>query len=238
MGEPLVDEVDDLLTRERRRQDRERLGVLVMVLGLVAGGVVLALGRSGLPGGETSDALLVAAAGVSIMAAITTLAFRPGKEARQLEALIGRRDQMQRGRNDRIYALSIAAWGMLAGSLAPLIRIAEGRADGSDVFFVATLPLLASLILMSVGGWTGFGKGRAREERKWREDEFTRAARSRAMALGFPLLTMAMGAVFLLGLYKAEWAVVAMPFGLIGAASAVGLRFAWLDRQAEAGKDG
>lgn len=231
------DEVEILLKRERRRQGRERLGLVAMVLGLVGGGIGLALGRSGTIWDAPSDIPWMSAFALSILGAIAVLVWRPRSDARRLEALIGRRDRMQRGRNDQIYALSISTWGLLAAAISPLLRITQGQADGHDYLFVTTLPLAALLIMMFVGGWDGFGNSWARQNRKWLEDEFTRAMRGRAMALGFPVLMGAMGAVYLLGLWRPEWALVAMPVALIGAASVVGLRFAWLDRQAEVADD-
>jgi hypothetical protein len=231
------DEVDNLLKSEARRQRLERLGVLAMVLGLVIGGIGLAIARSSGPGDGAVDAIWMGAVGVSITAAIATLFVRPGKDAKRLESLIGRRDRMQRARNDRVYALSITAWGLLAIALGPLMRIAQDQGEGSDLRLAATLPLAAFLIVLFMGGWDGFGNSWARQNRKWLEDEFTRAMRGRAMALGFPVLMGGVGVAYLLGLWRPEWALVAMPVVLIGAASAVGLRFAWLDRQAEGGDD-
>ncbi len=230
-------EIDALLTRERKRQRRERIGISVMIAGLVCGAIALAAARTSGMDTPFSDAIWMGAVVVSLIAAIATLIVRSGQDAKRLEALVGRRDRMQRARNDRVHVLSLTAWGLLAGAFAPLLRVAEGTADGHDYGFVATLPLAALLIVLFMGGWDGIGNSWARQNRKWLEDEFTRAMRGRAMALGFPVLTCAMGGVYLIGLWRPEWALVAMPVALIGTASVVGLRFAWLDRQAEGGDE-
>lgn len=231
MGNPVMDDVERLLKQEGRRRDRERLGVLIMILALVGTAVLLSLGRSGVVPAAVSHPASMASVGVAIMSAIATLAFRPGEDARRLAKLVGRRDRLQRQRNDRIYAQSITGWGLLAALLPSLLRVSQGQADTADLWLVSTLAVVASLIVMSVGGWTGFGAARA--DQKWLEDEVTRAIRVRAMAWGLPLLVFAMTAVFLLALWRLEWTIIAMPVALMGTASAVGLRFAWLDRQAE-----
>ncbi len=238
MSDPLMDEVETLLKHEGRRRDRERLGTLIMILGLVSCAVFLSLGRYAVLPVTVSDPVSMASISVSIVSALVTLAFRPGKNALRLAMLVGRRDRMQRGRNDRIYAVSIAGWGLLAALLPALLRISHGQGDTSDVALVATLPLVALFILMSVGGWTGVATVAGRQDRKWLEDEVTRALRSQAMATGLPLLAAAVTGVFLIGLWRLEWTIIAIPVALMATASLVGLRFVWLDRRAEGDADG
>jgi hypothetical protein len=228
------DEVEVLLKSERRRQNRERFGVMVLVAGLLAGGAILTFAEiAGLSDVAASFWLMVAA-GVGVLGALMVLAWKRGRAARRLESLIGRRDRLQRSRNDRIYATSITGWGMVALSLPPLWRIVQGQADGSDLGLVIAATLAPWLVVTSVSGWDGL----ARLNRRWLEDEVTRDIRGRALSLGFMVLMLAMTGLFVLSLWERNWATMAFPAALMSAASAAGLRFVWLDQQAEGGERG
>ncbi|QTC90211.1 hypothetical protein [Brevundimonas goettingensis] len=236
MSEAAMDEVEVLLRRERRRQGRERFGLVVMVAGILVGGLTLTLadvvaiseGQAGLG--------FMAAVAAGGLGALMIMVWRRGRTARRLESMIGRRDRLQRVRNDRVYATSLTGWGMVAVSLSALSRIVYGQvqADGGDVGFVAGAALAPWLVVMAVAGWEGL----ARPNRRWLEDEVTRDMRQRALSLGFIVLMAAMSGLFILGLWHRDWAAMAFPAVLMSAASVAGLRFVWLDQQAEGGDGG
>lgn len=229
-----TDEIDLLLKRERRRQNRERFGVMVMVAGLLMGGVALTLADTGGLSDVASSLWLMISAAIGVLGALMVLVWKRGRAARRLESLIGRRDRLQRSRNDRIYATSVTGWGMVAISLPPLWRIVQGQTDGSDLGIVAAATLSPLLVVISVSGWEGL----ARLNRRWLEDEVTRDIRGRALSLGFMVLMPAMTGLFVLGFWERDWATMALPAALMSAASASGLRFVWLDQQAEGGEGG
>ena len=228
------DEVDLLLKSERRRQGRERIGVMVMVAGILTGGLILMLSRTGAISDGVESIGFAAAATMGLVGAATVLLWKRGRTARRLEGLIGRRDRLQRARNDRIYATSVTGWGLIAVSLPALLRIVQGQADGNDFGLAAASALSPLLVVMSVAGWEGM----ARLNRRWLEDEVTRDIRRRALSLGFMVLMLAMTGLFVLGLWRRDWATMAFPAVLMAAASAAGLRFVWLDQQAEGGEGG
>lgn len=234
MSDYTTDEVETLLKSEGRRQKRERLGVVVMVAGVVTGGLSVALGDSGAVAEQSLRYGWWATAILIFSGLIMALFWKRGRAARRLDTLIGRRDRLQRGRNDRIYATSVTGWMMVAICLPSLWRIVQGQADDHDLGFVAASVLSPWLVVMSVAGWSGL----ARLNRRWLEDEVTRDIRQRSMSLGFIVLMAALTALFIGSLWERAWAMMAIPAALMAAASATGLRFVWLDQQAEGGDGG
>jgi len=229
-----TDEVDVLLRVERRRQGRERFGVMAIVTGILTGGVTLTLSKVGsISDGGASVGFAIAAA-LGLLGAAAALLWRRGRAARRLEGLIGRRDRLQRVRNDRIYAGSITGWGLVAVGLSPLWRIVQGQADGDDFGIAAATALSPLFVMMSVAGWEGV----VQLNRRWLEDEVTRDIRRRALSLGFIVLMTAMTALFVIALWERDWVVMGFPATLMLAASVAGLRFVWLDQQAEGGDGG
>jgi hypothetical protein len=223
------DEVEVLLRRERRRQGRERAGITIMVAGIVAGGLTVMLGDVD---GVSEDWLSYGWATAAVLFVIGTVVvtlWKRGRATRRLNALIGRRDRLQRGRNDRIYATSITGWAMIAITLPALFRIAQGPATGGDIGFVVGATLSPWLVVLSVVGWSGL----AQLNRRWLEDEVTRDIRRRALSFGFLVLMAALTGLFFLSLWRRDWGIMGFPAALMTASSATGLRFVWLDRQAE-----
>jgi cytochrome bd-type quinol oxidase subunit 2 len=229
MSDPVMDEVEALLKSERRRQGRERFGLVTMVAGMLIAGLTLMFkDAEAISIDQVSTGLMIAAA-IGVAGALMILLWKRGASARRLEGLIGRRDRLQRVRNDRIYATSITGWGLVAVSLPALSRIAQGQADGSDIGLVAAAAMSPLFVVMSVAGWGGL----AQLNRRWLEDEVTRDIRRRALSLGFLVLMTAVTGLFILSLWEQDRARTAFPAVLMLAASVAGLRFVWLDQQAE-----
>lgn len=230
----MTEDVETLLARERRRQTRERFASTVMVIGVVVGGLTLALGDIGGVSEEAQRYGWWATTLLILVGAVAAVFFQRGRAARRLDALIGRRDRLQRGRNNRIYAGSVSGWALVAVSLPALWRIVQGHGDSGDIGFVVGASLSPWLVMMSVTGWDGL----ARLNRRWLEDEVTRDIRRRSLSLGFVVLMAAVSGLFVLGLWRRDWAMMAFPAALMSAASVAGLRFVWLDQQAEGGEGG
>ena len=140
-----------------------------------------------------------------------------------------RRDRAQRSRARQLTGLSFGMVGMLMLSTQGVWRLMHGTGDRHDLMFPAIAALLAWMVPMLVMGWDG----ESRRERKWLEDELTREWRGRAMALGFLVLLGGMSGLYLVGLWRPDLAMVGFPAVLMGSGMVVGLRFAWLDHQAE-----
>ncbi|WP_183211834.1 hypothetical protein [Brevundimonas variabilis] len=123
--------------------------------------------------------------------------------------------------------------GVVVLSLMAVSRIVAGEGDTGDFLWAALLPLCAWIVPLMVLGWDREGQ----RDRKWLEDELTREWRGRALSLGFLVLMAGMSGLYLVGLYRPEWAILGFPVVLTGAAGVVGLRYAWLDGQAEGGDE-
>lgn len=233
-SEEPTDEVETLLKSERRRQGRERAGTLVMVAGLIAAGVTLALSEASAGSKDGLSYAWWASTILILVGAGVTIRWQRGRATRRLESLIGRRDRLQRARTNRIYATSVSGWGMVAASLPALWRIAHAQAESYDRGFVTGAALAPLLVVMGVAGWNGL----AGLNRRWLEDEVTRDIRRRALSLGFMVLMLAITMLFTVGLWFPSWATMVFPAALMLSASVAGLRFVWLDQQAEGGVDG
>jgi hypothetical protein len=234
MSEPTANEVETLLKSEGGRQGRERIGVVVVTAGIMTGSVTLLLGDMG---AFPEDGLRYgwwAAFALLFAGLFTSLLSQRGRARRRLNALIGRRDRLQRKRNDHIYTSSVTGWMMVAITLTPLWRISQGHLDPGDIGYVVGATLSPWLVVMSVNGWNGL----ASLNRRWLEDEVTLEIRRRALSLGFVVLMLATTALFFVSLWDRSWAMLAFPTVLMAAASITGLRFVWLDQQAEGGEGG
>jgi len=218
--------------QEAGRRRRETVGMASMAIGFLLAGFGLAAEDSW--GVATSDKILLGAAVMGIAGAgivLTTVRSRADRE--RLAARETRRDRTQRLRRVRLATIPFAGVGVVVLSLLALSRIVTGQGDAGDFIWAALLPLCAWVVPLMVLGWDREG----RRDRKWLEDELTREWRGRALSLGFLVLMVGMSGLYLLGLYRSEWAMLGFPVVLAGAAGVVGLRYAWLDGQAEGGDD-
>ena len=82
-------------------------------------------------------------------------------------------------------------------------------------------------------GVTGRGRIRARKAKRFLEDELTRAFRARAITAGFWALLPGVAAAYVVGLWRPEWTVIALPVVMTVAGAVASLRFALLHRAAE-----
>ena len=141
-----------------------------------------------------------------------------------------RRDRLQHQRRRLLFGLPVAIPALLWLILPSIWRMANGEATSRDWMFPVVFALVAWMAPVALMGWDG----QSRRDRKYLEDELTQALRGRATALGFIVLLAGLTGVYLLGLWSPAWAMVAMPVVLITGALAPGIRFALLDREADA----
>lgn len=228
----MTDSRDALTQRETRRRRLEIAGMAGMATGFVLAGLGLALEDT--MGGGAPDRILTGALAVGAIGAVLALASARSRGDRQRrEARETRRDRRQRQRRTQMATLPFAGVGIVVLSMLALSRIVQGEGDTGDLMWAALLPLCAWVVPLMVLGWDREGQ----RDRKWLEDELTREWRGRALSLGFLVLMAGMSGLYLLGLYRPEWAMLGFPVVLTGAAGAVGLRYAWLDGQAEEGDE-
>lgn len=91
------------------------------------------------------------------------------------------------------------------------------------------LPILyAWLVVAVIMGWDFV----SRRERKYLDDELSRAFRARSLGLAFVVLMAAGTIVLAISLWRPEWTVPAIVLAVTLGGSVAGCRFAWLDRQA------
>lgn len=228
----MSDEARDGSRREASRRRREFLGLAGMGTGFLLAG--LGLSVEDYWGVLVSDGILISAAvtgGAGALTVLTTI--RSSADRARLAARETRRDRTQRIRRMRMVSMPFAGVGVVVLSLMAVSRIVVGEGDVGDFLWAALLPLCAWVVPLMVLGWDREGQ----RDRKWLEDELTREWRGRALSLGFLVLMGGMSGLYLIGLYRPEWAMLGFPVVLTGAAGAVGLRYAWLDGQAEGGDD-
>jgi hypothetical protein len=209
---------------------RFRLCLLAAGLGGVMTGLGFAMGVERTGDAATGWGVLAGlGVGVAVGGAVLAWFNRPGSRG---ESEVLTRDRMQRQRVRQLAILSIVNVAFLVQATTAITDIVGGNGSLGD-YVSAPLPVLyAWVVAMTTLGWDH----QSRTHRKFMEDELTQLLRSRAITAAFVVLMAAMTAVFGLALWRPEWAVYGLAYGLTLAGATAGLRFVWLDR--EFGKDG
>ncbi len=219
-----MDEDRGLMRREARRRKFEIVGLGLMALGMGGGGLAVAF--------DGPDVIVNAGAVMAIVGALTVLlAWRPKADRERLARDGTRRDRVQRARRRMMLTYPFASVGVLAFGLGAVWRVGQGQATFADLMWAGALPLLAWIVPVMVLGWDK----EAREQKKWIEDELTREWRARSVSLGFVVLMAGLAAVYAVGLFRPDWAMLGLPVVLMVTAGTIGLRYVWLDARAEAG---
>jgi hypothetical protein len=165
------------------------------------------------------------ATGVGLMAALFSWAgWRAGRRIETTSG--GRRDLEQAA---RVWQLTILPLAMLAMTVAATLaaeRMVHGAAGGIEWLTAAVPALYAVLLPVMVMNWDAH----ARKMRKYLDDELIRVIQARAIIAAFFVLMSGACGVYLLGLWKPDWAIIALPGVLWAAASTASLRFALLSR--------
>lgn len=212
------------------------------------GGLALAaVGAAGLIGGS-GFALLTGAEGdratVAGVAAGMGLAFmllgglmawwgRPGRPVDVAASRDGsRREKLQRERTRQLVLFPLVLLMFMAQAQGGMQRVLGGD-HNIGAYVQILLPVLYGwLIPVLVMGWDLH----ARRNRRLLEDELTQVMRAKSMILAFVVLMVGVTVALGLGLWRADYGVMALPYVLALGGASAGLRFAWLDR--EAGRDG
>lgn len=213
------------------REKKRSVGFKVTLAALAA--VILmdvAVGTAVLRGEAPPTVLAVIVLGfVTLGLAALSVAHAPGAEAGRLANSPGRRDREQRRRTHRLVILSV--FGPVGGALGTL-GSAYVLSGGQD-FPAGTVAIWSVLwgvaLPAMIMGWDRD----ARRVKRFLEDELTRAFRARAVTTGFWVLLPGVVAAYVVGLWRPEWAVVALPLVMTGAGAAACLHFALLHRAAD-----
>lgn len=218
--------------RERARRFKGGLLAVGLAAAAAAVGLVLAMDGSAL---ERRNALilLILAGALAVGAAVLIATAWPNAETRSVDAGLSRRDREQRQRRATLFAMPVQVMFALVLGVPAVVRLASGEPRSFDWMMASMVVLWAWVMPAAVMGWDGA----SRKARKFLEDELTQALRGRAMTLGYVVLLAGVSGVYLLGLWRPDWAMMAFPFALAIGAVTPALRFALLDRAAE-GDDG
>lgn len=221
----------DLERRERSRRGRLKFGVLMTALGatgMALGAVTAARGAVD----DTSAGVLTGLGlGLAVVGLLAAWAHRPGEQARRLAEAGGARDRAQRERAQMLSVIPfsmIIFGGLSVRAVGEVLAGTASFADGMMVFCGLLYGWLGPLIVM---GWDG----RSLKNRRLLEDELTQHHRARAVIPAFILLLTLVTGLVVLGLWRSDLAVQLSPLAISVAGAAAALRFAWLDRRADAG---
>ena len=223
----------DLMTgngRVRRRKQGWALGLcgLGLIMGLSGAGMALADRWV-----DEATAGVIAGVGFGLFALGGFIAWM--QRAGGPEAMTGpgaTRERMQAQRSVLLWTLPFLTTIFLYEGTRAVLAVHEGVAGPFDLLRAAVPVIYAWLAAAVVMGWDG----NSRKNRKYLEDELTRALRARAVVWAFAVLLAGGTIAFGLGLWRPEMGVTAIPFALVAAGGTASLRFAWLDR--EAARDG
>lgn len=211
-------------------------GIAMIVIGVAAlvGGTGFAL-LVGTEGDQATTAGVAAGFGFGlvIVGALMAWCGRPGQPINVAGSGEGaRREKLQQARTRQLVLYPLVLLLFMAQAHMAMQRVLGGD-HNLGAYVQILLPVLYGwLIPVLVMGWDWH----AQKNRRLLEDELTQVMRARSMILAFVVLmsgvTVAMG----LGLWRADYGVMALPYVLALGGASAGLRFAWLDR--EAGRDG
>lgn len=207
--------------------------VCVGAAGLIGGSAYAVM--NGVEGDQATVAGVVAGMGFAfvVLGALMAWWSRPGRPIDIAASREGaRRDKLQRERTQQLVLFPVILLLFMAQAHTAMQRVLGGD-HNFGAYVQILLPVLYGwLIPVLVMGWDWH----AQKNRRFLEDELTQAMRARSMILAFVVLmggaTVALG----LGLWRADYGVMALPYVLALGGASAGLRFAWLDR--EAGRDG
>ncbi|WP_306003108.1 hypothetical protein [Brevundimonas sp. C43] len=211
-------------------------GVAMLVIGAaaLAGGAGFAL-MHGTEGDQATTAGVAAGFGFGLMIIGAMMAWcgRPGQLIGVAESRDGaRREKLQRERTRQLVLFPLVLLLFMAQAHLAMQRVLSGD-HNLGAYVQILLPVLYGwLIPVLVMGWDW----NAQKNRRLMEDELTQVLRARSMILAFVVLMGGVTVALGLGLWRADYGVLALPYVLALGGASAGLRFAWLDR--EAGRDG
>lgn len=207
--------------------------VAVGVMGLIGGtGFVLLKGAEG---DQATIAGVAAGMGFAfiLLGGLAMWWGRPGRPINLAASRDGaRREKLQRERTRQLVLFPLVLLLFMAQAQIGMQRVLGGD-HNAGAYVQILLPILYGwLIPVLVMGWDLH----ARRNRRLLEDELTQVMRAKSMILAFVVLMVGVTVALGLGLWRADYGVMALPYVLALGGASAGLRFAWLDR--EAGRDG
>jgi len=224
---------ENILTRSvppsARHGARRLKGPILAAVGavLLIGGAVV--GASGAEGDAASAAGVAAGAGLVLGLAGLFMARRRDAGC-AAHGDTTRLDQLQKRRTRQLVIYPAIMLGLLAQSFGSLHACMVGEGRLVDVIRVLLPVLYGWITPLIVMGWDGVTLAN-----RELDDELTQSMRARSMILAFVVLMAGATIALMLGLWNPAYGVTALPIVLAVGGAAAGLRFAWLDREAERG---
>lgn len=219
------------LSTERRRATRYKISVAVFCLGVfTATFAAIRWHEDKLdPYGLVTVAIVVGIA-LAMAGVCGMFAYRSDDAERTAEQPGSYRDRIQRSWVSNLTILPAATLGLTVVAMTRAQEWLSGEDTSWSGLILAgvavTNILLIPLMLM---GWDGG----SRKMKRLLDDELTRAYRASAVTCAFWVLLVGATGAYLLGLWNADAAVIALPMILWIAAATAALRFAQLHRRAE-----
>lgn len=203
------------------------IGLMIGVVFVVVGLMFLAAGGRELLGVALAGSGLVLAGVAAIL--IHQQRLTPEVSRKMLEPS-GRRDRDQRQRRAGLFMMAIQFVAALALGLPAALRLAAGGARLIDGLLAMFVVMMAWFSLVVVQGWDGGDKA----ARKYLEEEWTRVLRASAMTWGYVALLTGLSVVYAISLWRPDWTPVALALALAVGGAVPALRFAFMDKAADA----
>ncbi len=233
----MIEDETHMVQRAKAERSRCWLGGLALAAvgaaGLIGGSGFALL--TGSEGDRATVAGVAAGMGLAFMLLGGLMAWwgRPGRPVDVAASRDGsRREKLQRERTRQLVLFPLVLLMFMAQAQGGMQRVLGGD-HNVGAYVQILLPVLYGwLIPVLVMGWDLH----ARRNRRLLEDELTQVMRAKSMILAFVVLMGGVTVALGLGLWRADYGVMALPYVLALGGASAGLRFAWLDR--EAGRDG
>ncbi|MFN7128865.1 MAG: hypothetical protein ACK4OJ_07345 [Brevundimonas sp.] len=224
---------------QRAKLERNRCWWTALALAAVGAAAMVGGGGfaivSGVEGDQATAAGVAAGVGfgLTLIGVIWAWSARPGQPIYVAASGEGaRRDKLERARTQQLVMLPVVLLLFMAQAHRAMERILGGD-HNLGAYVQVLLPVLYGwLIPLVVMGWDAH----TRKNRRFLEDELTQQMRAKSMILAFVVLMTGITVALGLGLWRAQYGIMALPYVLALGGASAGLRFAWLDR--EAGRDG
>ncbi len=225
----------EALAREERRIRRQRLCILLSMLGLCSavGAVIVWMEspRAFGSGGWLTWLIIGLGLLAMIVGALLAQRFRPNDDTMKL-TIGSYRDRVQRQRAHSMAIIPASGAYLTFLSVKAGWGLASGTAGGTDYLSVGLGPIVAGLMLLMVAG---LDNRRDKRMKRLLDDELTLSFRHRALATALGVAAVGMAGVFALGLWRPAAAVAALPALLYLTGTAAVLRYYLLDREADRG---
>jgi len=230
----MSDELERAKANERRRVRRLQMIAALGGVGLTAAfcGVLMVKrseGRTVIAGG------VLGLLGLCALVVSMVLGMLNGPDSdtiRVQRAKGGYRDSVQKKRAVSMAIMPLTSLILVYLGTRSAWVIAGGQGDLDDWHMAALSPVVSGVLLMMV---TGFDIRGDRRLKRLLEDELTLSFRRSALNTALGVALAGMVVVFVLGLWKPQAAVAAMPGLMFVTASAAGLRYWQMDRRAAGG---